>query len=318
MPHAVYSTDSSQENKPLILPPTKNSLACVFYATNDLYAVAILVAVRRLKKLGISSDIDIVTLHSTVSGYILNAMHKLGVITVSTYPPLLATQRFFRNSLLKLRIFQLTQYERIVFLDADAFLLTNLNSLFEVKLNEFIAMPRAYWVRHPYGTSALILARPSAELWQRLLSWLGDEVANGHDVPPDMDVFNLVFQSHIQYLPAEYMLLNGDWSDRSFVPVYGDPEVGLKLAQVIHFTDLGKPWFYYPQMVRRLRPNARQRYYEFWDTWWTLRDELWQASPALDRFAYALLKHQAIFENLPRSLLVRIWVMMRRKRSLQN
>jgi lipopolysaccharide biosynthesis glycosyltransferase len=271
-----------------------------------------------LKKLGISSDVDIVALHCKVSRHILNAMHKLGILTVPAYPPLRATSRGFRNSLLKLRIFQLTQYERIVFLDADALPLTNLDLLFKMKFNDLIAMPRAYWLPHLWGTSVLILASPSVESWERLLSWLGDEVAHGHDVPPDMDAFNLVFSSQIQYLPAEYMLLNGDWSDRNFVPVYGDPEVGLERAQVIHFTDLGKPWAFYPQMVRRLRPNARRRYYEFWDTWWTLRDELWQASPALNRFAYALLKHQAVFENSFRQPLERAAVTMLRKCSIKN
>jgi len=293
-----------RENKFRTLPATGNPFACILCATNDLYAVAIMVAVSRLKKLGISPDIDIVAMHSRVSKCILNSMRSLGISTVSVRPPLSSNSHYFRHSLLKLRIFQFAQYERIVYLDADSLPLKNLSLLFEMKFNEPIAMPRAYWLAQG-GTSALIVAHPSAGNWQSLVSWLDDAVACGRGIPADMEVLNSVFKSQIHYLPSGYFRLNGDWGDRNFLPVYGDPEMGLEKVQLVHFTDLGKPWSYHPQMVRRLRPNARRRYYEFWDMWWATREELSQTSSAIDRFALAFLKREAVFENLLRLPLTR-------------
>ena len=44
-------------------PTTKNRHAYVFYATNDTYAIAVLVFVRLLRQLGVRDDTDLVVLH---------------------------------------------------------------------------------------------------------------------------------------------------------------------------------------------------------------------------------------------------------------
>ena len=275
-------------------PETSNPSACAFYATNDAYAVAVLVATSRLRKLGIAPDIDIVALHHNVSRYILDSMRGLGILTVSARPPWPATVRCFRNSLLKLRIFQLSQYQRVVYLDADSLPLTNLACLFEVPFSEPVALPRAYWLPQPCGTSALMVVRPSAEIWRYLQGWIDDAMATGADIRCDMDVINEALRDQIHFLPAEWLSLNGEWSDRDVATAYGEPDAALAHVQVIHFSDLGKPWFHHPRTVRRLRPNARERYYDFWREWWTIREELVRARPMLERMRFARLRHQGV------------------------
>jgi hypothetical protein len=281
----------------LSLPKTRNGTACAFYATNDAYAVAVLVATRRLRKLGIAPDIDIVALHHNVSGYILDTMRALGVITIPASPPWPAARRCFRDSLLKLRIFQLIPYERVVFLDADSLPLTNLVCLFEAPFSEPVALPRAYWLPQPYGTSALMVVRPSVEIWRHLQGWIEHAVAIGADIQGDMDVINSAFEDQRHFLPAEWLCLNGEWGNKELTPACGGPDAVPAHVQVIHFSDLGKPWFHHPRTVRRLRPNARERYYEFWEEWWRLREDLVRARPWLERVRYKRLGYRDLLVN---------------------
>ncbi len=275
-----------------LLPSTENSRACAFYATNDAYAVAVLVAARRLKQLGIADAVDLVVLHTNVSPYLVNLMREAGLLPILSRSPRPAAGRTFRDSLLKLRVFQMVQYERVVFMDADALPWSNLESLFALNFHEPVALPVAYWLNQPYGTTALMVAQPSVENWHHILSWIDASTSAGRRIQGDMDVVNLAFDGCIHYLPGDFLCLNGDWNDRQFMPIYGDPDAAVSRLHVVHFTDLGKPWFYRPATVRRRRSQARPFYYESWDCWWKLRDEILRSAPPFARVRLSWLKQR--------------------------
>ncbi len=63
----------------LRLPKRRNRLAFAFYATNDEYAVAVLVFVHLLQQLGIRKDADVVVLHLPLAPDLLGMMKRMGI-----------------------------------------------------------------------------------------------------------------------------------------------------------------------------------------------------------------------------------------------
>ena len=179
--------------------PTARRRAYVFYATNDLYAVAVLVFVRLLRGLGIPGGTDVVVLHLPLSEYLLARMHSMQIVTRLVPAPRFVRDRYCRHCLVKLRVFGLTEYDQVVYVDADAIPLRPLEHLFEIALAERLAAPSAYWLPQPFWASYLLVVRPSAELWSRVQRHL----ASASERPlHDMDIVNIEFGREIHTLPA--------------------------------------------------------------------------------------------------------------------
>ena len=247
-------------------------MAVAFYATTNTHAVAVLVCATRLRQLGLPASADLVAVVNRVFPSIRAAIREVGVLLIEAAPPRLVRHRYFRDSLLKCRVLQLTNYQRVVFVDVDSWPLSNLEKVFGTSFTEPLAMPHAYWLHANLGTSALIALHPSLEAVQHLDSWLATATER-HYLIDDMGTLNAAFRGRIHFLPARYLRLNGDWSDAQVTAAHGRSDLSLEDVQVIHFTDLGKPWFYPPGLVRWLRPGAHPEYHEFWRGWWRLRDD---------------------------------------------
>jgi len=248
--------------------------AYAFYATNDTYAIAVMVFVRLLRRQGMRAGIDLVVLHVGVSERLLERMRDMGLRLRQVDRPRCSRHRFYRDSFVKLRIFELDEYERIVYVDADALPLAPLDDLFLFPFDGPIAAPRAYWQPQPKWGSYLMVVAPSREASARIERHLPLAADNRHF---DMDIVNAAFAGAIATLPDDVVRLNSDWEDVT----RHSPERMEPL--VIHFTALGKPWSYDVRRVRRLRPSAHPLFYEIWDTWRATRDELFAGRPFLER-----------------------------------
>ncbi len=267
----------------------KNRFAYVFYATNYKYAIAVCVAVKRLQQTNVRNDVDFVVLHLPVSKYILDAMRKMDIITISVNAlPYYLNNDYFKDCLVKLRIFQLTQYERIIYLDADAIPLKNIDHLFSLPFSEMIAAPRAYWLQQPFVTSLLLVVKPSNLMWYRLKQHF--ETAFEKKLY-DMDIINLEFKNEIHYLPDEYGCLNSEWEDKDHAFHFGSPEKNYEKIKIVHFSALGKPWFYHPDRISLLRPNSHPIFRVLWEKWWTVREQIFKESPLVDRLYYSFHKY---------------------------
>ncbi len=254
---------------PVPLHRPKHAQALVFYATDETYAMSVLVFVHLLRELGGRGDVDIVLLHAPLSRQTVERMRQMGIATilVRRFPRL--RDPYYGSCLLKLKIFQLISYERIVFCDADAVPLKNLDDLFSLPLAAPIAAPRAYWIDPPFWTSALLVLQPSLECWSRLKQHFS---AAGRRRQFDMDIINLEFSGEIQTLPPTAFCLNSEWADASRPGFLGDPQETYASVSVVHFSDLGKPWRYTGPEARILRPRAHRAFYELWDRWRAARD----------------------------------------------
>lgn len=263
------------------VPGSSARFAYAFYATDDRYAVAAAVAALALHRLGVPADTDIVILHHGVGGGLLRSLRKLGIHTVAVDPLPFAESGYFEHAFTKLRVLQLLQFERVIFLDADSLPLRPIDNLFKDDWDGAIAAPPAYWLPETrLATTALFAFKPSPRLFERAARFLPDaRVRRLYD----MDVVNLAFADDLHWLPAEYLCLNAEYADSSNPTYFGDPTVSFARVRMIHFSDLGKPWSYTPQTVRRMRPRAHAPFHEIWRRWWELREDVIATARPIDR-----------------------------------
>ena len=263
--------------------------AYVFYATDSTYGIAVLVFVHQLRRLGVARGIELIVLHLPLPAWLLAAMRSLGIETRAVGPlRRVKGARYYRDCLIKLRALALAEYERIVYVDADAAPLRRLDFLFTLPLEAAIAAPEAYWLPSRLCTSALLVGQPQRGIWERIERRLE---SLGRERPCyDMDALNLEFGGEIERLPRSVFTLDSEWEDADRPGWLGDPGVLRAEAAVVHFTALGKPWSHSPARTLRLRPRAHPAFHELREAWWRAREEVFAGAPIRARLVFACSK----------------------------
>lgn len=247
--------------------------AYVFYATDDQYALSSLVAVLQLKRLKAPENIAFVLLHLNVSEKILALFKRFNVIAIRCKPLPYLSCNYYRHCLIKLNVLSLTQYERVLFLDADAMPMQTMEELFTFEFDERIAAPRCWW-QNRGATSALLLVKPCLELMSRVIKYFPTA---DQDRFFDMDIINEEFlyrNAHLHLLDPRYGCLNSVWEQRQASCFFGDQDQCISRMKFIHYTGLGKPWNYTAQRSMQERPYAHPYFHELFDLWWKLFDRL--------------------------------------------
>ncbi|CAK0732493.1 hypothetical protein CVIRNUC_000138 [Coccomyxa viridis] len=152
------------------------------------------------------------------------------------------------QSLTKLHLFGLTQYKRLIYMDADGLVLRNMDYLFSLP-DAPVAMPRAYWLSQPRMCNALAVVQPSAQRLEQLL-----QRARTHG-GFDMDVMNDLYKGQCLVLPNEYIFLTGELRETNHTRYLGNDllpwnaTAELLRAYYVHFSDnpLPKPWLLRPE-----------------------------------------------------------------------
>lgn len=245
--------------------------ACAFYATDDAYALGVLVAVEQLRRLGLRPSTEIVLLHHGVSAALLRDLESRGVrlLAQSTLP--FVHGYTYRDCLIKLRVLGLVEYDTIVFLDADGLPLRSIDELLDRPIKRPLAAIRAHWVQPPIFSTMLLVVKPAARLWDQVEAAFPEARVRGEY---DMDLLNRVLGAEIEALPEGTACLDSEF-DRHHGPFhFGDPEETLARTSYVHFSSLAKPWYYRPARVRRLRADAHPVFHQLWATWWALRDDV--------------------------------------------
>ena len=252
---------------------SKNRLAFVFYSTNERYATAALVFVHLLCMLGIRSDADVVLLHFPLPPSMLDIAHKMGMITRPVAGFRSVPKNHYRHCYVKLRVLGLSEYERILFADADAIPLKSLDPLLSIEMKNPIAAPLAYWLPQPFWTSALFVAQPSRALWRRVRPHIAGADRSGLY---DMDILNKEFAGEIDTLPPETFSLNSEWEQQDRPGWLGDPQQAFRQISLVHFSALGKPWFYSTPEAKIRRQQAHPEFFELWDRWRQAREAVFR------------------------------------------
>lgn len=240
--------------------------AYVTLVTNADYAMGALALVRSLRLSGTAADI--VVLHTGgVESSDLAPLRALGARLVAA--ELLPTSAAFNerhqrarlhanapftkgnkpafhtplDNFAKMRLWQLTEYERVVFIDADAIVLRNIDRLFAYP--EFSAAPNVYENLADFHrlNSGVFVARPSAETFARMLAMLDTPDAFW---PRTDQTFLQAFFPDWHGLPVFFNMLQYVWFN---LPDLWD----WKAISVVHY-QYEKPWEKEHPKAERLRP----------------------------------------------------------------
>lgn len=172
----------------------------------------------------------------------------------------------WETSTTKLRIFELEEYDRVLYFDNDVLLRQHMDELFLLP-SAPIAMPRRYWSDLPHWdwplSGTLMLVEPNAaetkQLWDRLQEWrFVPERADCQTY--DDDLLDDRFSASALVLPHRpYVLQTSEFRKRehdSYMGTFGappnqgkwDPHHEIEKAKLVHFNDwpLPKPWRMWP------------------------------------------------------------------------
>ena len=175
----------------------------------------------------------------------------------------------YETSITKLRLFEMDDYERILYFDNDVILQQHMDELFILPSTP-MTMPRAYWLDRPWTewplSSVLMVIEPEpAEtkyMWDRLQEWRLDadrEVSKHYDDQLVNDRFgsSALVLPHRPYVLQTSVFRSEDSQRRAYMGTFNAPETdyekwdpfeAVKEAKLIHFNDwpLPKPWIMWP------------------------------------------------------------------------
>jgi hypothetical protein len=200
----------------------------------------------------------------------------------------------WKDSITKLNVFNLTQYDRVVYFDSDALVQNHLDDLFHAP-SARLAIPRAYWLnnladpaspsaRAPMLTSLMFLLQPHTYTYKQVV----DESRRSRDF--DMEIVNHLFQSSAMVLPHRgLILLSGEFRNEDHSRYLSgepdeswDPAKEFNTSRIVHFSDwpVPKPWLRNDYLMLKHQPACEghdddDRSEACMDRriWWALYDE---------------------------------------------
>ena len=174
----------------------------------------------------------------------------------------------------KLNVFNLTEYEKIVYLDSDFLILENLDYLFEIDDFTMVYDNK----RENYHCSALMVIKPKEEDYLGLLKLTEEVNKTNTQIIGDQDIINIYFDN-IKVLPIQYNFIKGIEDTQVEVYDYVKQEKVTKHKckdfyysddpKIIHYYELPKPfmltkefddmychlYFYYLEIIRKQKDN---------------------------------------------------------------
>ena len=161
-------------------------------------------------------------------------------------------RQYWNNTFFKLRIFELTQFEKLVYIDNDVILLQNLDHLFACE--HITAVQGGKLVYHWEDlNSGLMVLRPNEEDFQGLLRVV--PIVCEHKIREncgygDQDVISYYFKHVHRVWPEEHRL---DETYNGMIRCIHELAVhyGYNNMKVVHFIGEKKPWmFSFPEAIR--------------------------------------------------------------------
>ena len=165
--------------------------------------------IRRLRVLTpISLNVKYVILLPQSKKGLMKSYENEHDVVIHLYKKMNGPSGYYQESMAKLLIFNLIEFDRVVYMDSDAIVVKPLHPLFFLP-NVPLASPVAYWENENCFTTALLIAKPSRELFNTLLSRVDQVVKAGRT---EMDLLNQFFARirpksvHSKNFPSVLML----------------------------------------------------------------------------------------------------------------
>ena len=178
--------------------------------------------------------------------------------------PILSTSKgdaTWKDSITKLNMFNLTEWDRLVYFDSDALIHRSPDELFDAPSTR-VALPRAYWLNGVL-TSTLMLIQPSSSTFDRIQA----EASRSQDF--DMEIVNHLFADSAMILPhRRLVLLSGELRSSDHGRYLSDEPESIWDARrevnstaIVHFSDcpVPKPWLRDENAMLRHQPACHGR-----------------------------------------------------------
>jgi lipopolysaccharide biosynthesis glycosyltransferase len=197
---------------------------------------------------------------------------------------------YYTNVMVKLRVFQLFEYDRVIYMDSDMMVRKNLDHLFSLPENVHLAASR---VTNQKNTdpqrfcSCFMVIKPTPKIWERIMGYYDSDDGYVKDNLYDMDLLNKEFRSDVILLPGTYGVLTAIWDNATSVDhheqirgwyqqILGEASNVttrhelFDASQVLHFTP-NKPMVERTLThIKRNRPDADPRYFATFERWFSL------------------------------------------------
>lgn len=253
--------------------------AYVTMVTSDSYAPGAGVLFRSLQSTGTKRPIWCLA-SRTLSPSTLETLHSIfnGVTEIDcidsgdTSNLALLGRPELGQTFTKIHLWQLKQFDKVVFLDADTLILQNIDDLFERE--ELSACADVGWP--DCFNSGVFVASPKEETFQALLKTAKEQ---GSFDGGDQGLLNAYFSDwsigpSSRRIPFTYNLtINASYS---YAPAY---EHFKNQVRVVHFIGLLKPWTFYRLSDGSVVPRGNDSIgssvnLEYVQLWWSIYDEL--------------------------------------------
>lgn len=257
--------------------PQISNEAYVTLVTSDNYVAGACVLARSLRNSGTSRSIWCMAATKGLSADSLEALNSafsgltlVEVIDSSDVKNLALLGRpELGPTFTKLRLWQLTQFRKVVFMDADTLVLRNIDDLFERP--ELSACADVGWP--DCFNSGVFVAVPSEETFAKLIKFANEKGSfDGGDQGLLNDYFSNWSQSPPQHrIPFTYNLtINASYS---YAPAFARFQNDIK---VIHFIGAHKPWTFYRFADGTVVPRGDSGCVNmsFVQEWWRVYDEI--------------------------------------------
>jgi alpha-N-acetylglucosamine transferase len=235
---------------------TNQKFAYAFFATTLGHACGTLVNIAALKEAKVSDQIDFVILtygfHNDPVQKQAAKMKNVIVKEVQHLKNFKGGSLYYKNVMVKLRIFQLFEYDRIIFMDCDMMVRKNLDHLFFLPDNVHFAAPYVYYDgKSSNFCSCFMVFQPKQRLWDRIMAWYKPDGYVNQTNLYDMDLLNLELKRDVTHLPGMYELLTShiihpnEWEslmkEKPFIPqklsMMGKTQTEIyNASKIFHFT----------------------------------------------------------------------------------
>ncbi|KAJ1929652.1 glycogenin glucosyltransferase [Tieghemiomyces parasiticus] len=183
----------------------------------------------------------------------------------------------------KLELWRLTDYAKVIFLDADTLVLRNIDDLFD-RTGDFAAAPDIGWP--DCFNSGVMVCTPSHHTFDKLVAMasVGGSFDGG-----DQGLLNDYFADWATAGPAHRLAFTDNFTASAvytYAPAFrrfGDR------VRVVHFIGPNKPWRCdrYTDGQARLPPGGHPDWQPFYQTWWAYRDLNSDVPASTDGMPYA-------------------------------
>jgi lipopolysaccharide biosynthesis glycosyltransferase len=223
--------DFARSDRMSISPQAKLQAKKAFVTLADgAHAIGAVALARSLKKV---SDIPLIVMYTTESTpYFFQQtdidnviLRKIKEIQNPNQPK----QSRFLATYSKLRVFELLDYDRVVFVDADCIALKSIDDLFDT--DKFCVAPDWGFNLNEYFNSGLLAFNPSSELRDLVMSKLDN--ASSYD-GGDQGYLNAILRDKVSFLPPEYNTLKR-------LLVEHPNMIALADVKILHYVGV-KPW----------------------------------------------------------------------------